>query len=980
MALTDLDNIPKTPVSTIIDSFNEVRYDPTLCIQRALDMVENISNGVVYLADATHPAVNIIEMGCVLASNNLQEGLANLRRQYPILADTQDDIYLHMSDVDYLNRFATASPAKFIFTMPFLELQQKLIYDTTEMCYKAIIPRDTLILVDSVPFTLIYPIVIRRYENGVVQVAYDGEYESPVQNLKSNLIEVSVRTANTGESWIFFEFDALQLRIDSVTTVIDRVYNFQTTLSFQDSFYYARVFYRNSRTLKRWIEINTTHTDQVFNINKPTAVLKVNEEEKQLNVSIPVIYTTNDLLTGELRVDLYSTKGNINMGLSSYSPDLYDVRMEPIDRDRDGSKYVQVFAEINYQVFSQDLVNSGKSAITSDALRTRTIYNATGEQIVPITNVQLLSSAENNGFEIAKNVDILTNRIFLATRKLPTPTSEKLITAANIGNATLSTLVSDFLDNENVVVNPTRYTLHANSLIKSENGKLRILRQHEINALRALSQTAMVNELNEGGYYYSPFYYVFDKIDNAFETRAYSLNLPYAKDLDFIRQNQSLQVIVNIDTYSLVKTNYGYLMTVTTKSGNNYKGIEDSQVGIQFAVQPDGERTYAYINGELAGKTEDGERIFHIRIETNYDIDEKNRIAITNASIQGLPTIKTWISLEKKVSLIHHTSSINAGFIADSTDSILGKFILPTNSIGNTLEEVVCHFGDALTRLWTRSHSYRHDTVYRRYSENVPAVWQERVYQIDETTGYSFFTNNNGDVEFRVLHEIGDPVLDELGNPTYQYIAGQTMMDQNGQPIADVNIADGRDFDLLITDGRYLFADDEATVLYRDEIEKTLVDWIVNNIGSITSNLLDQTKIYFFPKTTLGEINVFIENGGEDILTAEQKFNLELHVRGSIHRDLEIREKLRRTTVKLLDELIGSSVINMTEIREKLKTAYGDSVVAFTLRGLGGAKNYELVSMASSWQRLCLRKMIVIEANRKMLVQDAVDIEFKLAV
>lgn len=980
MSLVEFESIPNTPLSTVVDKLNEVRYDPTLLIQRSLDLVESLTDGKTYIADPTHPAVNILEMGCVMAANNLQENIALLRRQYPIIAETADDLYLHMSDVDYLNRFASASSAKFYFTMPLIELQQKLVYDPAEKCYKAIIPRDTSISVDSIPFTLIYPIVIRRFENGVVQVSYDGAVESPVQNLKSNLIEIQTRTHYSGDTWVFFQFEAIQTKISSVSTVIDKVYNFKTKLTYRDSYYFARVFYRNSLTSNSWVEISTTHTDQVFDLNKVTAVLSVDDYAKELTVSIPVIYLTKEMITGEIRIDVYTTRGNININMGTYSPEVYDVRMEPIDIDRDSSQFTQIFSEINYQVFSQDIVNSGKSAITREALQERVVYNATGEQVIPITNVQLPASAQNKGFELALNVDVLTNRIFLATRKLPTPSNEKLVTSANIGNATIATLVTDLLENENVVINPTRYTLLANALIKSENGKLRILRAHEVSALRAMNQTTMVAELNSGSYYYSPFYYVFDKLDNSFETRAYSLNLPYAKELDFIRQNQSLQVIVNVDTYQLEKTSYGYLMTVTTRSGNNYKNIDDSQVGIQLAVQPEGETTYAYINGEQVAKTATGERVFQIKIETNYDIDDKDRIAITNASIRGLPSYRTWVSLEKKVSLIHHTSSINAGFVADETDSILGKFILPVNSVANTLEEVICHFGDALSELWTRSHSYRYDTVYKHYTEDIQDVWKENVYEHDPATGRDFFIDADGNVEFRIKHAAGSLVFDEAGQPVYKHRIGDIVVDELNQPVVETSVTDGRDFDILITDGRYLFADDEATVGYRAEIESTLVDWIVNNIDDITKNLLDQTKVYFFPKTTLGEIKIFIENGGEDVIAAEQNFSLQLHVRGSIYRDLDIREKLRRLTVTLLDEMIGSSIINMTEIRKRLAEAYGDSVVAFTISGLGGSKNYELISMVSTWQRLCLKKIIVIEANRTMTVQDAVDIDFKLSV
>lgn len=118
------------------------------------------------------------------------------------------------------------------------------------------------------------------------------------------------------------------------------------------------------------------------------------------------------------------------------------------------------------------------------------IYNAIGPQEIPITNNQNLAAAENNGFEIVKNVDVLTNRKFLATRKLPTPTSPKLITPANVGVITYADILSNIIDHEHVVANNGRYTILSGAVFKNVNGAISMLRKYEIDGIYGLGQTA----------------------------------------------------------------------------------------------------------------------------------------------------------------------------------------------------------------------------------------------------------------------------------------------------------------------------------------------------------------------------------------------------------------------------------------------------------------------------------------------------------
>lgn len=969
-------NYEQTALSKLKDRYSEAKRDPTLLVKASLETVQEITEGRAVLVDATLPAVMLLEMAAAQTAACVQENLALLRRQYPSLAMTEDDLYLHMSDEDYINRFAKPStPARFTLAILASDFFREAVYDSVEDVHKLIIPRDTSITVDNIVFTTLYPIVLRRFNNGILQISYDAEIQNPIHSLKSTIIEFVVRKGSSQEEWVFFDIEALQIEISTTYFNVDKTYNFSKEIPTKDQYCHARVFYRNSNTSNDWIEVRTTHTDQVFDVTVPTAVLKV--RSNSLTVEIPVVYTTTGLIVGELRVDIYTTKGELSVDLKNYRQDSYIVNMKAIDEKRDLNVYTTAMTNISYYAASTDVVTGGTDAITFEELRERVIFNSVGPQSLPITNVHLTAEADNNGFEIVKNVDVLTNRIFLATRKLPKPKQSKLITAANVGIVGYKTDYSDLLTHPSVKLNGDRLTILSKTVWIDDNGSTKLVSKTDLDQLYALGQTSMVNRINSNQYLYTPFYYVLDSSGEEFEVRSYALDQPYAYGQSFVSQNQTLQLSVNTASYRLDKVQNGYALKIKTVSGNHYRNLEDSQVGVQLAFKPKGENTYAYINGVQEAKDTDGNRVFRFDIETNYDIDSEDLITITNCEVEGITNYDAKISLETEFEVLHYTTSVTAQYRPDATDEMLGKFILPAASVGNSRELFRLHFGDALSNLWRRSRSYTTQVHYKLHEVNVPLLYETDVYDQDPVTG-SIFDIVDGAINYRYLHRAGDPVLDTEGNPVYKYKIGDVVMDENGNPVVTNVFQTGRDIDILVVDGRYFFADDTATREYRSEIESTLTSWIVDDVETLEQKLLEQSKIFLYPKTTLGTIQVNTENGIVDQMTAEQAFTLDLYVPYSIYNDNDIREMLRSATISLLDRYIGLAEVNMTAIRDELRSMYGDSVAAFKITGLGGSKDYQLVKVISDRNKLCLKKQLVIQADKTMVVQDDVVINFKM--
>ena len=114
-------------------------------------------------------------------------------------------------------------------------------------------------------------------------------------------------------------------------------------------------------------------------------------------------------------------------------------------------------------------------------LRSRVIYNSSGNQQLPITNSQLTSSLYNLGYTFIKDVDNITNRIFLATKKLPVPISKTTTSGAGFMIGTIQGSHKNFslADNKNTYDNGNRLTLSSDVLYEQVNGVTKIVPIHQ---------------------------------------------------------------------------------------------------------------------------------------------------------------------------------------------------------------------------------------------------------------------------------------------------------------------------------------------------------------------------------------------------------------------------------------------------------------------------------------------------------------------
>jgi hypothetical protein len=481
-----------------------------MAVQRAgIEYLEAVHNGQVEIVDPSNAFVYLMEMGSTMFSNLARKDEFLNRVQYPELAMTRDELYRHMSDVDYINVFSSPSTAPLLLIYSLSEVMEKAVETGVAGVRKLTIPRHTKIMAGDVPFTLQYPIEIRVLPHGGLQIVYDNSRPSPLQPLESNNVSWYIVNYNVGhEEYIQLEVPTQQVELKSYTAPMSASKVFNKTYSYSDKFYYCRVYASDGKG--GWDEIKTTHSDQVFDPNTPTAVLKLLDDNR-LNVSIPQVYYSTGLINRTLRIDVYTTRGALELALQGYSPDMFKATYIDHDNDDNGKYTGPVSRLVTGYFMSGGPATGGSSAITFEKLKK--ISSGIGANVI-----------------------------------------------------TLSKTINQLLADADVMNNGQRITMLPTNLYRDEGGYLSVLDKQARQDLMDLPADVLVERVTNGNYFYTPFHYVYDVSNDVFTVRPYYFGSPALTRRFFVMDNGTMGIGVNSNNHHFQRTDTGWVLQVMTNS------------------------------------------------------------------------------------------------------------------------------------------------------------------------------------------------------------------------------------------------------------------------------------------------------------------------------------------------------------------------------------------------------------------------------
>ena len=155
---------------------------------------------------------------------------------------------------------------------------------------------------------------------------------------------------------------------------------------------------------------------------------------------------------------------------------------------------------------------------------------------------------------------------------------------------------------------------------------------------------------------------------------------------------------------------------------------------------------------------------------------------------------------------------------------------------------------------------------------------------------------------------------------------------------------------------------------------------MIDGLDPLNARTLEQTKIYFYPRATLGQVNIMYNNGVRTKIDAAQSLVIDLVVNRNVYSNIDLRKSITVTTIQVINELLSSDTISDSGIYASLTNYYGNDVLGVKMIGLGGDKDSEITAMTvlDEAKRCCLKKRLTTQTDNTIIVEEDITVNFIL--
>lgn len=965
---------------SVKDRILAVRYDPSSMMDLSMDVLDQAMKGEIDIPDANHPFWYALEMSALMNAASMQAMADAIAGFYPVQANSQDDLYRHMSDEDYDGRFSTPSRLPFVLILNAEEVRQRAVRveessndDIDSVYSKLVFPRNSVYGVAGADFSQEYPLEIRVMKHGGFMVVWDVSQPTPLLTLETNQIDWRIATMNNVE-YLYIEFSMRQFTATPYYGMITAATAYKNTFSLNgDYFYYARVWTRTSLDAE-WDEAYSTHSDQTFDINRLTFVLKV--LENTVEVRLPEIYISNGVGIGrQVRVDIYTSKGALYLEPTvvtgaQIAAKWLDFNYETRQLDK-FSTPITVFNEKT--ILTNGTLAGGTNAVSFSDLRNQVIYDGNRTDI-PITPGQIDATLTKLGYDVLKVEDLVTSRTYQASRMVGTQLNKKLTTAVGTGIITAQMTMEQLVTNNAVHDNGNRITISPKALYEVVDGIYTMVSNARMAEIKGNKVEDVAVMINKGLFLYSPFYYVLDANNDAFVTRVYDMDRPAVAYREFLSENNSVGVEVGVGNYAFAKNDSGYVLQLTTASGDYYKGLDDADVMMQMLFLPDEESSYAYLNGKIVGRTSTRERVWEFQLTSNMDITEANQLILTSFGQFGnLPSkLKTQMSGSFTIlNCISKSKSPNDVVLSDS-DKLLGTAYLDRQMVVVTEQRYQLKFGDALDNMYTRARPLPSDVAYKKYEEDVYWRYEADEWERDDRQQLVFDTDGNP----IKLHAKGDLRLDAEGQTMIRYHKGDVKHDDQGNPIPINQRVVLHEFDMVGLDAAYYFSSNSLDATYITDVINQLVSWVTNDMPVVSKKLINLTKVVFRPKQTLGYIDVTANAKEARQISAAVAFAFDVYLTDTGYKNTSLRDNLKSVIPAVITDILSQETFSVSDTVDALRQYRTSDIVDIRIPGFGPNQDIQVLTVSDPTLRCAIKKRLDVTSNGGLTVVEDITVNF----
>lgn len=952
---------------SIKDKLDVYRHDPRTTVKVVMEHIENHND--IDIVDASNPFVCLLELAVLTSSNTINSTTSLMRKSYIRLSQDYEDLYPHINNVEILNQFAIPSNTNIFFVLPESDIENYGVMSESGNYHQITIPRHTLIKADELSFLTLYPIEIKKYVNSSILISLDTDITHPLYGYKNRILKHQRQIDQTNQNWIHFNVNLPQLSLVSYQDSIIKNNYYSENYSYDDDIVAVFVYHKVDGA---WTKIEVSLSEHIHDTLTPTAYIKLTDV---VTVTIPSVYLNNGLISNSIRIDIYTTKGDIDVDMAEIGIDSYTREALIIDPDNDNTLESQSFRQISYSNYGLEKLEGGRSSIGFNDLRTRVINQSLGPIETPITKEQVITYIDNKGFSYVKYLEILNGQMHMVTKGFESSYGDIKVDISpdmTIGNLIFNP--DDINGSSGIVTHDNSTVIKSNTLFLEENGIFSILPDSKVLEINQSAYNTRVNLINNLSTWFSPFYYKFDFSNDVLDISVYDLDNPSIKHVNFYQQNNLTGIDVNTNTTDLQRTTTGFTLNLSTISGDGYKNLDVSEVNIQARITSNNKGFY--LKGDVVpAPTTEGEKVFNINLDTNLLLQDGG-LTLTNLyDIYGIAT-DTVVGMEFELELYYTTDSSAIPHEYSLLDKEVNAYLLPENTIVISKEIITVKIGDQIDTLWHRGSMIFKEDVYVKHLVDVPLTYTKDVYQINSLNGSNLFIDSETCSVSRIIeHHAGETVRDHLNEAVLKYRIGDNVLDNNGDPIVDKAKSMVIEVDLPLLEGLYYFADAENHVSYLSYITDLMRQRLNSNLIDINRGFQEQSMSYYGSYVTHGKIKA-LNNKQEVMISARKDLSLTIYLRETSTADINVKTLIQTRAIEIINSLIHQKEIFFDVIRTELNNSLGDVIHGVHLTDENNEALSGLIKIKNDDQQTVLNKVMYINNSGKLAVKPTTEVKF----
>jgi len=934
-------------MANMLDDLRPLLYNPGAIQSKVLSILEENTKGKINIPDPNNPFVFLVESNALVGSAVVMESAYNIKKMYPQLATTKEDLYHHLADNELQDIFATPATGDFRF---FINKKELLTYGIRGSSYiEIIMPKFTKIIVNDVSFTLLNDIDIRLYDTNKTFVRLVGN-DLGISHDNDLILNSGIITDGNLVEWIIFDVSIQQLLYTKILDNIVSSKPYSKEILINDQYCYTDIK-AYSPNLNDMFTLRKTYSNFVYNPNVVTAFIK--PIDNKVLVEIPLNYILDNMVANDIIIDMFTTKGELILPLQDYKPEDIEIQYPDFTDATDN----RIKALQNTAIYCKGLgfTYGGRNEIGFEELKNKIIYHTTGDNEIPITEDEIMEELNQLGYDLVGKVDTILDRIYIANKKI-----------GDLGNDvdSLADIFMDTLKIDAGVIDGERIKTFNNSVIinpftifKLENGNPIPLNNSELdNLLNTTDAISLMELLNNKKLFYNIYKYITD-YDDELKVRAYDLNAPRVFGNKDTKLNDTIDMLVTLSDYRLSRVKDDYYLYFRLNPDDNFLSMDLENIKLQLTLLTDNKDINFTFFGNVY--SDNIGLIGKIKISTTGYIDNENKILI-----------KDFLSKVSvgKIDLINnaHLLIYSTKSIPNDTDTNMKNKILDIDGKSAIYQEsLVLEFGKYLKYLYSNYDVNYTNRKYKKYENDIYLTYAEDIYELDEsgTPKYEEVDTDgddiNDDIKLVVLHKKGDPVLDEDGNPIILHKKGDVILDEDGNPIIDFDLGIEHYVDILFLEYPYRAANNNKYINYRIDLYTELTRSIVDELEYINSRLLENTVIKYKPKNNLKDVKLTVNN----LVYVSPNFVTPVITIYVVDTTVtpELIINFKSVAGKILQQGLRDNK-RVSEIANEIANTLGESIVSVKITNLDSAGDVDIKKYTTNSSQIVINK-ILTQAN-----------------